>query len=151
MEDTKKTLLKKESQLIPKCLSGNRSPAYVNTGHLSPCCWVDGDDVQILDYYKDLFTDKMKLENHEQVKDIVLSDEWNNFFKKLIDKPEEAHDICWKHCGIFADTKNTIDEQRTPMRDIYSSDQYKALKNKYNLENARPRCTDGISAVLTKK
>ncbi len=146
MEDTKKTLLKKESQLIPKCLSGNRSPAYVNTGHLSPCCWVDGDDVQILDYYKELFTDKMKLENHEQVEDIVLSDEWNIFFKKLIDKPEEAHDICWKHCGEFAKAN-----KQTPMRDIYSSEQYKALKEKYQLKNARPRCTDGISAVLTKK
>ena len=146
MENTEKTLLKKEWKLIPKCLSGNRSPAYVNTGHISPCCWVDGDNVQSQDYYKALFTEKMKLDNNEEVEDIILSDEWNTFFKNLTNKPEEAHDICWKYCGEFAKAN-----KQTPMRDIFNSEQYKNLKKKYNLKSDRPRCVDGISAVLTKK
>ena len=146
MEDTKKSLLKKEWKLIPKCLVGIRCPAYVNTGHISPCCWVDGDDVQNQDYYKALFTEKMKLENNEEVEDIILSDEWNTFFKKLTNKPEEAHDICWKHCGEFA-TAN----KQTPMRDIYTSEQYKELERKYNIETSSHKCTDGIRATLNKK
>ena len=148
MEDTKETKSKKFDKLIPRCLYGDRSAAFVNSGHISPCCWVDGDFNQKIEGYKELFTEKMKLENFKTVDEIFLSDEWLNFFKMLKNKPESAPYICWKHCGDFIHDKN---QTKTPMRDIYSSEQYKALKEKYQLENARARCVDGISAVLTKK
>ena len=105
MEDTKKSLLKKEWKLIPKCLVGIRCPAYVNTGHISPCCWVDGDDVQNQDYYKALFTEKMKLDNNEEVEDII-----NHQFKFVSDVIEKGDfdTVRLPYFGKFTVNKNRV-------------------------------------------
>ena len=139
--------IKDNWNLSPRCLSGDRSPAYVNSGHISPCCWVDGDPNQKEEGYKELFTDDMKLDNFETVDKVFLSDQWVDFFSMLKNNPKAAPNICWKHCGHFV----TVEGQKTAMRDIFNSEQYKNLKENYNLKSDRPRCVDGISAILTKK
>ena len=152
MEETQSTFLKNPNiqdnwNLIPRCFSGNRSPAYVNTGHISPCCWVDGVEIQKQEGYKALFTDDMKLENLKSVDEVFSSEAWIDFFSMLKTNPQSAPNVCWKHCGHF--TKNKDGE--TPIRDIVDTEEYSQLKNKYNIGRARNRCVDGLDAILTKK
>ena len=92
MEKTQNTRIKNtnissEWKLQPRCMVGTRSPAYVNTGHISPCCWVDGISTQKEDGYKALFTNDMKLENLNSVDEVFSSEAWIDFFlmlKKLL-------------------------------------------------------------------
>ena len=139
--------IKDNWNLNPRCLSGDRSPAYVNSGHISPCCWVDGDPNQKEEGYKELFTDDMKLDNFETVDEVFSSEAWINFFLMLKTNPKSAPNICWKHCGHFMPNTG----QKTPMRDMLNTKEYRELENKYNMSSARNRCVDGLSARLMKK
>jgi hypothetical protein len=147
MEENEKTLIKDEWELNPRCISGTRCFAYVNTGHMTPCCWVDGDDIQQSDEYKQFFTDEMKLTNFNSVQDIFDTDVWIDFFEMLLDRPKEAPWICWKYCGEFNHTPG----QRTPNRDIYRSAEYESLQERYKDNSVTkivvtPKCIDGIRA-----
>ena len=71
-------------KLYPKCVAF-KEVAYTSTGHLLPCCWLDGE----LQSYKQeqispLLQDKLKVENNKKIDDIVYSDEWNYFFEKVL-------------------------------------------------------------------
>mgnify|MGYP001253479761 CR=1 FL=1 len=84
-------------KLYPKCVAF-KEVAYTSTGHLLPCCWLDGE----LQSYKQeqispLLQDKLKVENNKKIDDIVYSDEWNYFFEQLKTNPST---ICKKFCGI---------------------------------------------------
>ena len=152
MEKTQNTRIKNtnissEWKLQPRCMVGTRSPAYVNTGHISPCCWVDGISTQKEDGYKALFTNDMKLENLNRVEEVFSSEAWIDFFLMLKTDPQSAPNICWKHCGDFTGDPNS----KTPMRDQVKTEEYNQLKKKYDINYARNRCVDGLSARLTKK
>jgi len=144
MEYNETTHVKKVWELKPRCIGGDRCTAYVNTGHLSPCCWVDGHDVQTSKEYKDFFTEEMKLANFDSVQDVLDTDVWVNFFRMLIENPKEAPWICWKYCGEYSHTPN----QNTPNRDIFRTKEYFSLKEKYSEEDmkVKAKCTDGIRA-----
>ena len=121
-EDTRKEI-SEDWKLMPRCLDPKRKAiAYVNTGHLSPCCWVDGDKEQASEDYKMFFTEELKVVNNEKVEDIMESETWLNFFKSLVEKPREAPYNCWKNCGEFVvnDIKGV---GHSPNRDQHDVDQ----------------------------
>ena len=54
--------------LYPKCLNTYQAYAYVNTGVLLPCCYVDGEEYE--DDITMLTQEHLKLENNKSVFDI---------------------------------------------------------------------------------
>jgi len=79
--------------------------AYTSTGYILPCCWCDvaGNKEERDEYVEfGLFDEDLKLKNHKGIKEIMLSKQWINFHKTLLDSPEKAPSRCKKYCG----TKN---------------------------------------------
>lgn len=80
-----------------------RGVTYSSRGYLLPCCW--SDNIRE-DYVKDFeffgfYEDELKLENIENVDDIILSDEWKEFHRILLQEPHHAPKLCKKKCGIL--------------------------------------------------
>ncbi len=93
----------------PKCVKG-KSFALNSQGYLLPCCWTDplyklkpnynGD----MDGMDELFKKEFNIENVDGVDDIILSDEWIDFFNKLINETSVPK-ICTMYCGTDTDTR----------------------------------------------
>ena len=88
---------RRDYDLIPKCLYKNQSFAYVNTGFLLPCCYVDGHEYE--DEITILTQDHLKLENNASVFDITMGKEWGEYYDTLLQDPTCAPTECWKHCS----------------------------------------------------
>jgi hypothetical protein len=76
--------------------------AYTSTGYILPCCWCDvsGNKAEREDYVQfGLFDEDLKLKNNENIKNILLSKQWVNFHKTLLDSPEKAPIRCKRYCG----------------------------------------------------
>jgi len=86
------------SDLKPKCVDPGIAPAYVSSGHILPCCYIDGElnrDPAI----DTLFARNLMVDRNEDITDIFTSEEWINFFDMLINRPEEAPKLCKMFCG----------------------------------------------------
>ena len=95
--------IKKNNTLVSKCLNdGERFPSYSCSGWLTPCCWVDGDIA--LKEFPQFFDESLKVDNVENVDEILLSDTWVDFYKVLTETPEKAPNTCWRYCGVFNST-----------------------------------------------
>ena len=93
----------------PKCVKG-KSFALNAEGYLLPCCWTDPLRKLKLNYdgnmdgMDSLFKEKLNIENVDTINDIILSDEWINFFNKLINETSIPK-ICTRYCGTDTDTR----------------------------------------------
>ena len=92
------------SKLNPKCLKG-KDLAYVPSGHLTPCCWTNTSWNE--PYLKEIFSDKMHIDNFNSVEEILSSKPWKRFFKMLKNNPENAPACCNTHCRVdtYIDTE----------------------------------------------
>ena len=95
--------------LKPKCVEG-KSFALNSQGYLLPCCWADPlrklkpDYDGNMDMMDDLFKEELNIENVNEIGDIILSDEWIDFFNKLINETSVPK-ICTMYCGTDTDTR----------------------------------------------
>jgi len=85
----------------PKCLNGKQCYGFSITGFLLPCCWIDHPD--IIGEYESLTQDKFNLSNVNSIDSIIESDEWQDFFDILINRPEEAPQTCKNYCSDHHD------------------------------------------------
>jgi len=99
------------TKLEPKCMGENPKWLGLNAeGYLLPCCWCDPIRKKSKNYngkmdsMDQLFQEKFKLENVENMEEIILSDEWLSFFKSLINS-EDVPKICQHYCGQFSTIK----------------------------------------------
>ena len=83
--------------LNPKCITENRDLAYVSTGHLTPCCWVNDNFEK---YLKDIVSLEMHIDNFDSIEDILLSKPWKDFFDMLMNNPSDAPQVCQRYCGV---------------------------------------------------
>jgi|TARA_B100001094_G_scaffold329155_1_gene391265 hypothetical protein len=81
----------------PKCLNGEQCYGFNIDGYLLPCCWVDHPTR--IGQFKILTKDKFKLSNVDSIESIIESEEWQEFFDVLINKPEEAPETCKHYCS----------------------------------------------------
>jgi hypothetical protein len=82
---------------IDKTNALTQGAAYTATGYLVPCCWCDTSKNEEL-VALGLFDEELKLNNNKSIKSILLSKQWINFHKILIDSPESAPSICKQKC-----------------------------------------------------
>jgi hypothetical protein len=85
--------------LKPKCLDGRQSYGYTNVagGYILPCCLCDKKD-RYKDF-KSLMQEKFKITNVDSIEEILHSEEWQEFYDILINRPGEAPDVCQKFCS----------------------------------------------------
>ena len=97
-----KEVMIEKTDLHPKCIKSYHAMAYVNSGFLLPCCWVDGTENE--KEIPTLLQEHLKLENNEHVYDIIKGKEWFDFYDGLLDNPNDAPYECWRHCSTHHDT-----------------------------------------------
>ena len=85
--------------LKPKCLNGDTSFGFSNSegGYILPCCWCD--QPKRIKQFASLTQEKFKITNVDSIDSIVESDEWQEFFDMLINRPEKAPETCKKYCS----------------------------------------------------
>ena len=95
-----------QAKINPKCHSG-KGIAYVSTGHFLPCCWCDNLHPKVRNYFKTFgfFDDELKIENNENIEDILMSSTWIDYHKVLLQQPHKASFICKQNCGVGFDLK----------------------------------------------
>tara|TARA_B100001057_G_C22024346_1_gene634797 strand:+ start:70 stop:438 length:369 start_codon:yes stop_codon:yes gene_type:complete len=95
---------KDPKKLQPMCVGENsREYGFNSQGYIMPCCWTVQEKGYEEDQFKDLMKDKFHISNINKIEDVVNSDEWKNFADTLINKPQNAPNICW----FFCDNKNS--------------------------------------------
>ena len=88
--------------LNPRCLRNNtdgQDVFFCATGHLLPCCGLqrtrsEEEEKEVSRFYKN----SMKVSNVERIEDIVEGEEWQSWFDTIINNPEQAPNICKRHC-----------------------------------------------------
>jgi hypothetical protein len=99
----------KNSKFLPKCLHIDRQLAFVNTGHMTPCCWISVDWNE--PYLKDILSKEMHIDNFESIEEILTSEPWIKFFDMLKNNPSDAPPTCKKFCTTF-DLSHYIDGEQ---------------------------------------
>ncbi|MAD25231.1 MAG: hypothetical protein CMO44_13765 [Verrucomicrobiales bacterium] len=105
-------------KLNPKCLidpKQDKQKTYITSqnlahsakGFILPCCWCDIPEPEKDEQIKKLFNKKLHLDNNDTIEDIILSDEWFNFFSTLTDDTSNASSVCKKYCSV-GDNKTVV-------------------------------------------
>lgn len=81
------------------------STAYSATGFILPCCYADNSHIS---EFSELMTDDLKLENNTDVKNIINSKQWLNFFDMLRNAPNKAPRHCKYYCSHAWKTKKVV-------------------------------------------
>lgn len=87
-------------KLYPKCMADidRAKPAYVNTGHILPCCFIDGGADEE-EWFNKLRSEHLKVSNVSDIDDIYYSEEWLSFYNMLETEPENAPTQCKRFCS----------------------------------------------------
>lgn len=98
-----------KKEIIPKCVPFNKHgfakktkncPAFIASGHLLPCCWMDKMDAKDRND-NNLWDEELKISNVNSIDEILYSKQWKEFYKKIFENSDDVSIICWKHCGII--------------------------------------------------
>jgi len=89
----------------PKCIKVYNCIAYSATGYQLPCCWADQIDRRL--EFKSLLKDKFRLDKVESIEEIINSDEWQSFYRGLLEDPDNAPSVCKNYCK--SDYNNKIE------------------------------------------
>lgn len=101
------------NKILPKChpywkigdeITDNRQLApiaYTAQGYLLPCCFCDTQITKETEQYAKfgLFNQNLKVENVDDIEDILTSSEWQNFHETLLKDPQSAPAKCKHTCG----------------------------------------------------
>jgi len=100
--DGDKKLKLKSVQMIVNISEGS-------DGYILPCCMSDSIDKSDLRELG-MLDEELSLTNSPNIKKIILSKQWINFHKILVETPEKAPKICKHFCGIKYES--LIDDQQ---------------------------------------
>ena len=98
----------------PQCVlntATGRSFGSSAKGYLTPCCWIDfsfykdieelrSDDPQLVG----LFEEHLKIKNNDSIEEILLSDEWIEFYDNLASvdtAPKTCKRYCYKNSDLW--------------------------------------------------
>ena len=97
--------------LKPKCIFPDEDGhtqclGHSAQGYLTPCCWIDAYPKIRGIAQKIFYQEKLKISNNENIKNIIHSDEWLDFFALLLKEPNKAPQVCHEMCS--KDSKGDI-------------------------------------------
>ena len=104
-----------ERKLNPQCLFRrgihDQQICLNAAGYFTPCCWFDAEDAIPEDpQIAGFFDPSLNIKNNDDPKDIIEGEYWQNFFKGLLENPENAPSRCWRQCGSELITDKRIKE-----------------------------------------
>jgi hypothetical protein len=91
------------TKIAPDCLrtKAAKQVMFTSRGYFLPCCECDTTnsrkEFQLLGFFQEKFHVD-NLESVEQVKAVINSDEWQHFYKGLLESPENSPEICKEFC-----------------------------------------------------
>jgi hypothetical protein len=88
----------------PLCLEGDLLISYVNSGHMLPCCFAEGNR----EVFAQFFTDDLKIDNNDTIDDILTSDTWVDFYYDIKHNPKKV--ASYNHCVYCC----SFDDQPNP-------------------------------------
>jgi len=109
------------TELDPKCFKGFPM-AITNDGYLLPCCYCDDPVTRSESDFKKLMA-VSKIEDYEDLSEIVLTEEWCDFEKNLRKNigPRACYEACTKESDVrkdmHIDVKNKV--KRTDVNSPY--------------------------------
>lgn len=74
--------------------------AYASNGYLLPCCWLDVKHIEHELKEHGFYDEDLKLSNVEAVEDILTSNVWKEYMRKLEEEPEKCVSRCRLYCGV---------------------------------------------------
>jgi hypothetical protein len=93
---------KSENEFIPQCLLKKNRKAlfFENKGFIVPCCETPfhQKEFEMLGLYDEEFHIS-NLKDEEDVRNVLKSEQWTDFFNILINEPENAPSICKQFCS----------------------------------------------------
>lgn len=94
----------------PLCFKDNNYEHFgtTATGYITPCCYCDKYGKDISDYdplLSALYDEELKLENNDSIEEIILSDQWKEFYDAIAIGPEHAPRVCKRICWRENDIK----------------------------------------------
>lgn len=90
-------------KIEPRCLAMEKTKQlmFSSYGYMLPCCECDTEkhvvDFKTLGFFKDSFH-LSNLNTPEDIKEVLNSEEWQSFYKGLLDDPDNAPSICKTFC-----------------------------------------------------
>lgn len=90
-------------KIEPKCLAKERTKQiqFTSYGYFLPCCECDTNQTRVEFEQLGFFNEKFHISNINEpndVKAILNSKEWQDFYKGLFDRPSESPKICQEFC-----------------------------------------------------
>lgn len=87
----------------PRCLKTEDHECFGTTasGYITPCCYCDsyGKDISAHDpLCSALYDEELKLKNNDSIEEILLSDQWKDFYAAIARGPEKAPEVCKRIC-----------------------------------------------------
>ena len=84
----------------PQCLLKENATdvGHSPLGFLTPCCYTCVNSPEKHKGISQLYAEHLKIDNVDSVEEIILSDEWIEFFDMIKNRPEDWPDICVKIC-----------------------------------------------------
>jgi hypothetical protein len=83
-----------------------KSYVYNSLGYLMPCCWCSWasskKDIEAMG----LLDESLKVENVNSLSEIIISKQWVNFHRTLIEEPEKAPSVCKEKCTEYPTKKS---------------------------------------------
>lgn len=96
----------------PKCLKGNTCYGHDQRGYLLPCCWTQNEFRE--KYISQLTQEKFHFSNVNSIEEIVNSPEWTEFYRVLLEEPENAPKVCKNYCA-----KGQVDKYDVSNKETY--------------------------------
>jgi hypothetical protein len=114
--DTMMSPYEKYTKLSPQCILADvkhdQQVCLNAAGYFTPCCWFDAEDALGEDERIAKFFDpSLNIKNHEKAEDIIEGEYWQEFFKMLLRRPNDAPHRCWRHCGSSHITQKKIKDE----------------------------------------
>lgn len=96
-------------KFAPLCLDNIQPRAYVNSGHILPCCYMDYTfrykKEELPKVFQDLLDDELNIKNADSLESIMSSNQWQTFLGYMKDAKNGKIECNVLECNKYC-TKN---------------------------------------------
>ena len=95
-------------EIKPRCFPFNKNgqkirtencTAFSSAGWYLPCCWIDTNHNHLKENYMNLWDAELHISTGISPREVLNSNQWKNFFKKIFQSPKNASETCKYYCG----------------------------------------------------
>ena len=99
-----------KTKLRPKCIAEGQDITLSSQGYFTPCCWLDDELYWHQPWIEKFYSKHLNITNNEDIKDILCSKEWIDFYNMLRNNPDLAPPVCYEYCSDKIITNKIVTE-----------------------------------------